>query len=131
MTTTTPESEWTIDAIVADIAAAAESAATPDDLRVRLESFAERQRDKIAFLRSHMLLNAVEFIEHMQAQGETDREAIDRIVAQELAYAAAMIVSALYRRLGQPASAGRYAIVAHTLFRSAQRLPMATEDAAP
>lgn len=111
--------------IVADITAAAATAATPSDLRARLEAFHARHPDKGPFLRQHLLLNAVEFIQHMEEQGETDREVLRRIAAQELTFAAAFIVMALYRQLGQPYSAGRFAIVAHTLFQIAETLPRA------
>jgi hypothetical protein len=111
--------------IVADITAAATSATTPSDLRARLEAFEGRHPDKIRFLRQHLLLNAVEFIQHMEEQGESDREVLQRVAAQELTFAAAMLVMSLYRRLGQPYSAGRFAIVAHTLFQIAETLPQA------
>ena len=107
---------------------AADDSLTPDDLRQRLVAFATEHRDKIAFLRTHLLYNAVEFIQHMEGRGVRDREVLDRIAAQELAYASALMVMALYRRLGRPASAGRFALVAYDLFESAAALPEATPE---
>lgn len=112
----------TIDEIVADIAEAAKDADTPVELERRLNAFIDSYPVEVRYMRQHFLLNAMESLQHFEDQGETDQEVILRVIAHELSYVAALLVMGMYRKLGKPASAGRYAIVAHTLFRQASEI---------
>jgi hypothetical protein len=111
----------TSEEIVGHIAAEIDAAKMPEELRERLVAFYDQHSKEASGLRIGVLLCAMEWIQELTAK-TSDQDLMDRIASIELTFAAAIIFRRMKKRLGEPISPARFALVAYDIAEQAAEI---------
>lgn len=100
--------------IGADIVKTLPECVAPPELLERMKVWQEANDTQVRLLRTLLLTVAMDWIEEAEKHAG-DREVIERVLAGELQFAAAVVIRAMKLRMGQDFSPARFAVVAYEI----------------